>query len=239
MIFRYGSYAHDDGECWVENPNPENIVSSDGLLIGVKVRLIIHGRKHAADPTALTAALQAMEAAYFIQGQDASLDGTVLAITSASTRNGVVVTQPPAYTGTTPGQYTTYVDYTIALEAEMIPQNPQPFFDYNEEITFSPPSFAGTNQGFVFRQPLEGLPQRQGGGVFTFQAHQSGEVSGNFWWLEPQIPAWPDHIHWEQSTVKYTTAKGATKGGFRYRTTWDYNFEAPVPLNMYPSLKLY
>lgn len=237
MRFAYGGYVHEDGECRVENPNPQNIVSEEGKLVGIKSRLVISGRKHGNTLAELTGKLMAMEAAYKIPAQTASLGGTPLTISVASPV--LLTTQPPAYTGTTHGQFTHYADYTIVLEAEVVNPNNEPFFDYQETVTFNPPPMAGTNQDFVLQLPLEGVPMRQGGGTFSFEAVQVGRVSHNIFWLQPQIPAWPDHCHWKGSTVEFNTTKGATKGNFRYTTSWSYHFEAPFPLNFYPSLKLY
>lgn len=242
MYFQYGNYRHESGECQVDKPNPQNVYSDDGQLTAIKVRLTIKGRKHAATPGALTSALQEMEAAYAVNGQDAVLredsgTATAIKIISANTTRGVRVVQPPAYTNDTPASYTTFVDYTIILEAEITALDSTSNFNYRESVVFNPPAIATTNQEFVFRHPLEGQVQRQASDIITFQCRQSGSVSSNLFWLQPQMPMYPGACHWKQSSVSYDVQN--SKGAIVYVTTWDYAFESDSPLSGYPSLRLY
>lgn len=242
MYFQYGSYRHEAGEVRVEKPNPQNTYSSDGILTGVKVQLVLSGRKHGANPSALTAALAAMEAAYAVDGQDAVLyedDGTptALRIENASTINGVQVSQPPAYAGDTRGQYATYVDYTIVLGAELSVSSGESSFDYTESVVYSPPPSVTTNKEFVIRKPLDGQVQRQASNVVTFTARQTGSVSSKLFWMQPQSPMYPAHCHGTQSSVQYSVKRD--KNTAIYVTSWDYSFESDTPLSGYPALSLY
>jgi len=236
MYFRYGGYAHDAGECLVDTPSPETIFSDDGVVTGLRQRISITGRKHAANPAALTAALQAMEAAYSVQYQEGALCDDSGAVTAIAVPAGLArVVQPPAYVATTPGQWTTYVDYSIILEVVQTSAYGQEQFDFRENVTFQPPPFAPTNQEFVYRNPLLGEVQRQGAGIFTFTAVQSGEVSSKIFWQSPRSPNWPQHCHWKQSTTSYDR-RHSTKNYWSYVTTWNYVFEAPYSLNQYPAI---
>jgi len=252
MRFQFGNYITDDGECDIETPSPETIYSSEGIVLGMKFRLNGRGRKHGANAAALTAAMNGMISSFLNQSREASAglvdnDGapTALWINGAQCNGGIKVVQLPGIVTASPGQYTTFCDYSFVLAGELMPTvsgaNPTKGFDYHERLEYSPPNFAPTNQEFIYRKPIPypgttEYPQRQPSAVFTFGAIQTGEVKNKKFWKEPQPPLWPNHCHWTQARVVYDFVKGSSWYNCQYLTQWTYVFEADVPLINYPRL---
>ena len=69
MYLRYGNYQHAVGEASV-TISRHGLFSEAGLPRGVRERWDVQGRLQANDQGALTAAIQALVAAYSVQGQD-------------------------------------------------------------------------------------------------------------------------------------------------------------------------
>jgi hypothetical protein len=95
MYLKYGNYQHAANEASVVI-SKQQVFSEAGIVRGLRERWDIQGMLQAADQTALTAAIDALTAAYSVQAQDVGfyLDNgqpTSHRITSAATNGGVRV----------------------------------------------------------------------------------------------------------------------------------------------------
>ncbi len=239
MKFRYGNYTHASGECTLRVV-PRTIFSDSNLVIGLNVRYEITGRLHADSVSALTAAMLAMERAYSVSGQACGLyedDGTPTAHVLPASMAPMVI-QPPAWGGNTPGEYTTYRDYTIIIEAAR-----QLETGLDAEVHESISYLNGWNGGPVYKwfDLLQGPPQRQiVKQQTTYKVLQTGARVSTSWWPEPNAPKWPAYMHIEQCSVTYgdpekmRTGTGTTF--YKFRTEWNWVFESDVKLTGYPSI---
>lgn len=239
MYFQYGNYRHAAGEVEFKSQPPETVFSAAGIATGVRYRWELAGRLHGADAAALTAAIAALEAAYSVQGLDAGLyedDGTPTAhvLHTAACWGGVRIVQPPAYPVGTGGQYTTYRDYVIGIEATTQPITGPGLFDWKESL-----GFAGGGPVFVYKVPRRGPPQRQQvTEADTYKATQDGEAASALSYPTPASPQWPNDWHREGSNVTYHTPErsgGQGQGSFRYRTSWHYVFESANEMHGLPT----
>ena len=235
MFFKYGNYSHEAGEVAATALTKAAVYDSAGNLLGYSHTWQLKGRIHAASASALTAAIQAMEAAYAVQGQDAGfwLDAATPSahyMRSADMVGGVKVTKPPSYGDDAPGQYTTYRDYTIELSATTAPPEGSggggTATQWNETVTFY-----GGGPVYTWLVCRDAPPQRQLTTMqTTWRASQSGEaVSSMGSYPMPPAPRWPSYCHTERTEIIYHAVRMVGKLP-QYRTTWKYEFEADVPL---------
>ena len=233
MYLKYGTYQHPPGEASVVI-SKQGLFSDAGLPQGVRERWDIQGRLQAADQTALSAAIDALTSAYAIQGQDLGFyfdDGQPSShrITGSSTNGGVRVVMPPSFPQGKGAEYSTFRNYAISLEAELLDSGAT-LIQWNERLNFS-----GGGPQFAFLQPINGLPIKQLLRQATpYHAAQSGEAVGYQAYPTPALPLWPDAEHVNQREVHYELPKRMGPPGSatytHYRVTWAYRFESATPL---------
>ena len=237
MIFKYGSYSHDQDEVMLR-------VSSQGMFDRFMRRIgdvhewtILGVAKvdYNSDPevmkAALTTKLDGLIAAYNVDYQDAGLyhdDGTTLtrhAITSADTFGGVKVVSPPSFFNvpwTGRPEYLNLRTYQVVLRFELRVGSGQ--YSWHERITIR-----GTGGSkWRYSPRMVGTPQAQTLQTATsFWYVQEGEAIGRQDWVTPSDPLWPTIEHEEMRIRTFDTPKDMVVGGNEmFHTSWKYYMEA-------------
>lgn len=232
FVFKYGGYTHEAGEVWFTGSSRDAKWDEYGNLLGYTVRWELQGRKHAADAVALTAALQELERAYAIQGQDAGfwMDASTPSahvLRSAEFVGGVGVASGINYVEG-PGEYTTYRTFRFALEATTAPivigggggiSGPASSFsegmtyDFDSGTIWVPCRNAPAQRQIVTQYPL-------------YSAVQEGSVTSLYPGLNYPPPRWPQ-LHMRGRIGSEPPARW--NGLLQYKTTWRYEFESNEP----------
>jgi len=233
MYLKYGNYRHADNEASV-TISKEGIFGPGGMARGVRERWTIRGRLQAADQAGLTSAIDALTAAYAVQAQDVAfyLDNdqpTSHAISSAAANGGVRVVVPPSFPEGSGAEYSTFRNYTISLEAELL-DVAATIVSWNEVL-----SFQGGGPRFAHLELINGLPQKQLLKQFTtFRATQTGEAVGHLGYPVPAVPMWPAAEQVNLRQIRYELPKRTGPPGqpfyTEFKVTWTYNFEDAGPL---------
>ncbi len=233
MYLKYGTYQHPPGEASVVI-SKQGLFSDAGLTRGVRERWDIQGRLQAADQAALTAAIEALTAAYSVQGQNVGFyfdddQPSSHLIASSETNGGVRVVVPPSFPQGKGAEYSTFRNYSLALEAEWLDPDAT-LIGWNERLNFS-----GGGPQFAFLQPITGTPIKQLLRQATpYRATQSGEAVGYQSYPAPALPLWADAEHVHLREIHYEIPKRMGPSGSptytHYRVTWSYRFESATPL---------
>lgn len=240
MIFKYGSYSHDSCECGLR-VSATAIMDQYRRRMGTVFEYTIVGVKIVptqstpnATKAALTAALQAMEAAYAVDNQNCGLylpDGTTPTahvLVSANTFGGIKVVQPPTYIeGPWTGQveYLNRRTYSIVLRAEV--RTGTGLHSWKERLTIR-----GTGGAKWRYSPREnGDPQRQDlQTATTFYYIQEGQAVGRQGYPTPSSPLFPNLEHGEMREIAYDSPQDLNAAGNpeMYPISWRYVQEATV-----------
>lgn len=253
MFLKYGSYSHALNEAEVVIQR-DLTSGADGNVNLIKEVWTISGELFGASPSAITTAINDLQAAYSENGQDLALcfdDGSNSAhvLQSAGTKAGNQVKRLifPQGKGS---EYGTHRTYQIVVEAE-IPVGPQEgagvgsnsggssgagtaqhqpsegwASEWAETLTFS-----GGGPRFVFLNTLNGLPQRQLVNQATpYKAVQAGKATGLFTWPVAPPPYWPVHEQRDQRQISKTSPWEAARTG-KFERTWQYVFSSATPFN--------
>lgn len=238
MYLQYGSYQHASGEVSVVI-SKQGLFTDAGMSRAVRERWEIQGQLHAATPAAVSTAIDALVAAYAVQGQDLGFyfdDGqpSSHAIDSSATNGGVRVVVPPSFPQGRGAEYSTFRNYTIVLEAEWLDTGTA-LLSWHETL-----QFRGGGPQFAFLQPIAGAPVKQVlRQATTYHVTQSGEAVGQQAYPTPPGPIWPASEHVNQRQVRYELPKRMGPTGqatfTQYKVSWTYQFEAAAPLVGLPS----
>lgn len=236
IYLKYGSYSHDDSEAAVEISR-SSLVSDNGQKYADRWRFVIDGVLHAADQSALDAAITALELAYATDGYDLGLyysDGGAQVAThfleSARAIGGVrIIEYGYPDNGKQSAELSTFRTYRIVAEADF-PNTSVGLLSYNEVLTFE-----GGGPRFVFLQTLNGLPQRQQVAQATpFRVTQAGSAVGHLTRPLPNPPIWPQAEHRDQRRIERPTPRITRVGGqvsyTEYPVSWSYVFESATEL---------
>jgi len=228
MYLKYGNYQHAANEVSVVI-SKQGLFTEAGIGRGVRERWNIQGRLQAADQTSLTTAIEVLAAAYGLPAQDVGFyldDGqpTSHVISSAATNGGVRVVVPPSFPEGKGAEYSTFRNYTIALEAELLDPRAA-LLSWSEVL-----SFKGGGPQFAFLQPINGLAQKQLlKQATTFHATQSGHAVGYLGYPLPAAPIWPEAEHVDQREVRYELPQRMGPPGSatytQFKVSWSYSFE--------------
>jgi len=238
VYLKYGSHAHASGECSVAIAK-HGLFARSGIRRAVLVRWDIQGRLQAADASSLTGAINALEAAYQVPGQDIGLyfdDGTPTShrIASAQTSGGVRIVVAPSFPQGRGAEYSTFRSYVLSIEAEL-PDTETSIIAWNEVLNFN-----GGGAQFGFFEPINGLPQKQLlRQATTFKVTQQGSALGNGSYPVPAVPIWPtaEHLHLRKITYELPSRKGSA-GQYidtEFPVSWSYVFESELPLTGAPT----
>ena len=236
MILKYGSYSHASAEAAIAITQRKNY-SQRGVPESVTKTWTITGILQADTQAAITTAIQALEAAYAINGQDLVLylaDGTTAtahALYSGQSIDGTRVLSLD-YTEGEGVEYVNIRSYKIVVEAEFL-ASPENVTEYDETISFQ--GDGGPQR--VFITTLTGAPVEQiGARQTTYKAFQQGSAVGLLGWPAPNAPIWPEAEHTPARVVNLKAPQRTGQGFKYYRTEWSYQFESIAPLAGTPNV---
>jgi len=227
---RYGNYLHDPGEV-------EYSISSEALLTDAqtpyaeKVRVNLNGRLVGSSTTDIEKKVVALLTAYATPGLDFSIylgpsATSVLSIDSSDTNGGVKILQPPSFPSNRNAAHVTFLDYTIALEAEVRLSNVATYLrSFSESVTRG-----GGSPAYVMLQPRRGRAQRQLGTRQPFYtATQQGTAVGLYAKPSPSPPLWPFALK-EGGEFGETGGRAIGSTTMDKSTSWKYVYESTTPL---------
>lgn len=238
MIFKYGSYSHDQNEVLVR-------VSVDAIMdkfmrrMGEQIEFTIIGVKKVSDgatpaltQAALTTALQGLTDAYNVDYQDFGLyldDGTTATrhiVTNAETFGGVKVVKPPTFMNPPWGGRTEYLNsrmYYVVLRAEI--RVGEGLYAWDQKITIK-----GTGGSKWRYSPREvGSPEAQTLQTATsFWYIQEGSAVGRKEYVAPDDPLFSGIEHEEERIITYESPKDirVDSDPEMFVTSWRYMMEA-------------
>lgn len=243
MLLQFGNYRHALNECAVNIEQNGNF-SPDRIYLGNTIRWTISGQLFADTPALLTAAGQALLAAYAPgTPQDATIfldDGTTQSLyqlLNVGSIGGVRIIQGPSFPYES-GAYTTFLPYAIILEAEYPNLGAEAgIIQWQETITIM-----GGQPRWVIRETLNGPPIRQQTHQQTkVSAVQTGSALGYFNWPNPPPPIWPNDFHADRSPwirgAPQTMGFGIGQTYVQFPIFWNYEFESINQLAGLPHAK--
>ena len=233
MYFRYGTYQH--AFCEVQPQIVRSVlytqVGINQVAYGFRDTWTLSGFLQADNPADLTAALQALDAAYLIPNQSFGLyyqDGTPsFHVVDAVTALAVRVKQRPSFLRGS-GEGGTFRSYEIVLEVDFGTQEGAIVpLTYQEQMDFT-----GGGPQFIYLQPIEGDPIKQYVSQNTpYVIIQSGIATQYSFYPPPPPPFWPEAEHQELRKIQKISPNTAPGSGIQiYTTRWHYTFEAVEPL---------
>ena len=238
MFLKYRNYSHDAGETTIAISR-EGLFTENQVRYATRERWDISGRiqitdqgTEAANQTLMTTTLDALEAAYATGGGDIGLYQDSGAVTthfldSSATRGGTRIVQPVSYPDGRGAEYSTFRNYTVAIEGTTLDSSGALVF-WTETLQF----FGGGPQvGFL--PCLTGPPQKQLlYQATTYKAMQTGRAIGLGTYPATPAPLWPsdEHLH-----VKSNSKQLPADQSNQRITTWAYQFESVAPLGGLPT----
>lgn len=240
MIFKYGSYSHDSGECLVR-------VSVDAIMdkfmrrMGEQIEFTIIGIKKVDDEAtpaltqaALTTALQDLTDAYDVDYQDFGLylaDGTTATrhiVNNSETFGGTKVVKPPTFLNPQWGGRTEYLNsrmYYVVLRAEI--RVGEGLYAWDQKITIK-----GTGGSkWRYSPRITGAPEAQTLQTATsFWYIQEGSAVGRKEYVAPDDPLFPTIEHGEERIWTFESPKDIRYGSDpeMFVSSWRYMMEATV-----------
>lgn len=229
IALTYGSYTHADNEAEVSIMRAA-VMGERGVRKGTKETWKIRGILQAADASALSTAISALEAAYAVDGGNLSLSGTPHSLASNDCYGGTVVTAGPNYPNSKGGEGSTWRTYEIEVSGE-VQDDDWTFDSWTETISFS-----GGGPQWVMIPTRKGPPRRQQVSEQTpYRASQSGQCVSRRGYASPPPPLWPQHEHTDERNVSRTLPEFKAKDPQNYTTSWSYSFESAAPLGGVPT----
>jgi hypothetical protein len=239
MIFKYGSYAHDQDEVMVRT-SVQGIFDKFNRRMGDMIEYTIIGVKQVADDpnpettkANLTTALQSLTNAYNEDYKDFGLyhdDGTTATrhvVANAETFGGTKVVVAPSFMN---GPWTGRIEYLnrrmyyLVLRAEI--RVGSGLYSWNQRLTVK-----GTG-GPLWRYSPQQVGDPQGQVLQTatsFWYVQEGENVGRQDYEPPDEPLYPSIEHGEMRVRTFESAKDIVVGGAEmFVTSWKYFMEATV-----------
>ena len=252
MYIRRNTFTHDNNEATFRF-RIEPQYADNGLLVGTKRMAYLKGRLVAADATALSAKVTALEAAYsttagdFVLVQNDNSTQTPWKITGSQTVGGIRLKRLE-YPNQSPGDWTTYLDYEIDIEADFGGvglvggggAGQSSVISWNESL-----SFRGTGgPRFIIKELRNGPPQKQIVSQRTpVYCSQRGDAVGLYNYPNPSNPAFPAYEMLPEREISRTSADmvGQSAGGGQqkqrnFRIAWSYSFQAPGYITASPGL---
>lgn len=240
MIFKYGSYSHDNGECSVR-VSVEGIMDKFNRRMGDRIEYTILGIKSVAtesDPAVtqanLTAALAALTAAYNVDYQDFGLyleNGSTMSrhvVANSETFGGVKVVRGPTFLTPEWGGRAEYLNsrmYFIVLRCEI--RVGEGLWSWDQKLTIR-----GNGAPLWRYSPrMVGDPEPQTLQTSTsFFYVQEGTAVGRKEYPVPEDPLFPGITHGEQQLIVYESPKDIVVGSDpeMFATSWRYVMEATV-----------
>lgn len=238
MILKYGTFAHADNEVQITISRRAN-VEPNGLRSTFVETWTIRGVLQAANRAALTSAIDALEAAYAVDGNnltffdDNGTTETAHKLDSATALGGVRVVAGPSYPAGSGAEYSTFRTYSITVEAEYpIDDEIEQPVAWTETLVFG-----GGGPRFVMLQTLTGAPVRQEVAENTpYWCLQTGSAKGLLSYPTPAEPMFPDDEHTDRRRTTFRTPEILEGVPKDFIVDWFYSFESTEPLIGLPTL---
>lgn len=236
VVLKYGGYTHALGEVGLAISSRPHF-NPRGLHDATLERWEISGLLRADTPADLTAAIDALVAAYAVPEQNLGLylaDGTTPTshlLASAGTLGGTRVVEGPDFPTSVGGEYSLHRNYRVVVEGLVPLAGGQLDLVLREEsITLS-----GGGPRFVYLQTIAGPPRRQQVAEQTpYLAQQVGRAIGRAAYPSANAPLWPTAEHVDRrQLVRRTPRVVATTAGQSltdFEIAWQFEFESDVPL---------
>lgn len=239
MIVKYGNFAHPQDEVLVTIQRTPTF-DEQKKAIGYTEKWNLGGQLLASSSAAITTALNALVAAYSVNGRDLKLlhdDGTTLTahyMLSGQSRGGTRVVEGPSYLEGGKGQYANHRSYSIAVEADFLSSAASNLISFHEEI-----EIVGSGGPMFSHMPvIAGIwPKIQTTTHSAVRMVQRGQAVGLITYPYAFVPPpiWPGDVKgWESKIVK--GGPDSINGNFtNYRLAWEYPFEANTPRDGNPN----
>ena len=239
MYLKYGNYRHDDNECTV-SIRRDAVKSECEVVYQIRERWEIAGRLQvidqgaaAANQAALTAKINVLKAAYAVHNRDIGFYDdagkiTSHSILSAVTLGGVKVMQPPSFPEGSGAEYTTFRNYSLAVEAIFPVGAMGTLLSWAEMVRMW-----GGGPEYGFLPCLTGPPQKQLlRQATTYKAMQVGMAVGRLIYPVPPGPLWSsdEHIHVREKILEVPPDSSGQR-----IVRWQYQFESIGPMQGYPT----
>lgn len=225
MIFRYGNYTHAQDEVSVSMT--QDVIRNDrGRRQYIRKTLEISGILHGDTPAELTQKLHQLDAAYAVDGRDATLllndavTPTHHRLVNAQSVSGVRVVRPPSFPDGGGTEYTTYRSYDVVLQADFLVLNADnAIVSFNETV-----AVIGTGgPRRVWHEVLAGDPIPQITNSKTvIRVVQTGEVVGLFGRVPTPAPIFPEWLDHPASSVTRHSPMREWGRLINWRTSWNY-----------------
>ncbi len=245
MIFKYGSYAHDQDTVMVRTTN-HGIFDRFNRRMGDMLEYTLIGFVQVADDpdpevtkAALTTKIDGLIAAYDVDYQDFGLyhdDGTTPTrhvVTNAETFGGTKVVVAPSFMNGPWGgrvEYTNRRSFHIVLRAEI--RVGTGLYSWKDKLTIR-----GTGgPKWRYSPKLSGAPDGQILQTATsFWYVQEGEAIGREDYPDPPDPMFPSIEHEEMRVRAFTSAEDMVVDGQEmFGTSWQYFMEATTDQGLDP-----
>jgi hypothetical protein len=240
MYLQYGGYRHVSGEVELSAISKTLLRTPKvGYKFGVKEVWTLKGFLQAPDVPSISAAIAAIEQAYGDDFQTVGLyndDGSPTAhiMQGANALGGVRVISL-SYPQGQGAEYSTFRSYQLVIEGTYQVIAADFLLYFSESL-----SFMGGGPRFVFRQPINGVPQRQQVAQATpYFARQAGKAVGLLRYPIPPPPIWPFDEHTDK---RHVSEKSPTRIGgvgspvyIEHEVDWDFSFESANPLIAVPT----
>jgi hypothetical protein len=235
MIFKWGSYSHEQAENAVKTEH-HAVLDNFGRRIGEKIRYTVLGVKRATTQAGLTTALNTLISEYQNDYRDFGLyldDGTTptsMVVSNAATFGGTRVVVPPSMiNGPWSGrpEYAQQKTYFLVIECELR-SAPDAYYAWRQRLTVK-----GTGAAkWVYSPQILGSPQyQQLQSATSYWYIQQGMSIGNTGYTAAEAPLYPGIEHGDMREMSYDSAQQIRYPGVGrlFRRDWKYFMEAVTP----------
>lgn len=247
MIIGFGTWTSALDEAALVISKQDLTSDATGYLYGYEEQWTITGVLQAAATLLLQPLIAALEIGFSRNNQPAVLatnTGVVLRSLPALTPlGGTRVVSGPEYpdSGENSAEYTTYRRYRVVIAARIpYPQVPaDALLSFHESLSFH----GSGGPRFVFRQPLNGFPQKQLVADATVcRVRQRGSAVGLGAYPPVPLPLWPEAEKEDERRIDYQNPRkyGGPQGDIyvEYPVEWEYSFESVEPLFGLPNVAI-
>lgn len=236
MYFRFGNYAHADGEVNLTT-NRENIYDDARRPIGYRERWTLQGQLQASTPALVSAAQNRLDLAYTQKPVTAGLyftGGTASphVWNARNTLGGIRVVTPPGFPDGTRIQFVNARDYVIVLEAEFFSLTINNVIAYTESIEF----IGDGGPRLVMIETRNSYPQIQQVSAATgVILVQSGSATGRFYYPQRMAPLLPAYVN-GPDTKRGKKDPTLTRDVYtNYQVSWSYTMLLPSDIEASPN----
>lgn len=238
MKIRYGIHTHAVAECELQISRTRSF-SEGGVDVGYTERWNLNGLLLAENNVALSIAIDTLNDAYAIQGQDIALlndDGTRTAhrLRSKDCVGGTRVVEGPSFPEGSAMEYVSYRTFAVAVEG-VVARKDVNLLAWTESI-----SSEGGGALDIHLQTLTGKPQKQRVAEHTpYKVVQEGIAVGQWRYPTPPQPIWPgDEVRPRRRINRKAPKRSGPMGSpqfTEFEISWRYEFESAGELQGDPT----